>query len=66
MNSADIGNRQWTNKERQALRRASRLQAAGDDSRIDLEDIPRLSEAQLRSMLRLREVRKESGRKRAP
>ena len=57
MRSEDIKNRQWTEKERQALRRAAKRQAAGDDSRITFEDIPRLTDEQLASMVRLRDVR---------
>jgi uncharacterized protein (DUF4415 family) len=57
MKSEDIKNRQWDEKERRALRRAAELQAAGDDSRINFEDIPRLTEDQLARMLRLRDVR---------
>jgi uncharacterized protein (DUF4415 family) len=57
MRSEDIKKRQWDEKERRALRRATVLQAAGDDSRINFEDIPRLSKAQLAQMVRLRDVR---------
>ncbi len=56
MRSEDIKNRQWDEKERRALRRAARLQTAGDDSRIDFEDMPRLTEDQLARMVRLRDV----------
>jgi uncharacterized protein (DUF4415 family) len=56
MRSEDIKNRQWDEKERRTLRRAAGLQAAGDDSRINFEDIPRLSEDQLAHMVRLRNV----------
>jgi len=59
MKSRDIRNREWTEKDRQALRRASRRQAEGDDSGINLEDIPRLTEAQLASMVRFRDVRRK-------
>ena len=59
MRSEDIRNRQWTEKERQALRRAAAHQRAGDDAQINLEDIPRLSDQQLASMVRLREVRRK-------
>jgi uncharacterized protein (DUF4415 family) len=59
MRSEDIGNRQWTEPERQALRRAASRQAAGDDSDIDFEDIPRLTDEQLASMVRLRDVRRK-------
>lgn len=57
MRSEDIGSRRWTEKERQALRRAARRQVAEDDSRINLEDIPRLTDAQLANMVRLRDTR---------
>lgn len=55
--SEDIGNRQWTEKERRALRRAAGRQGTGDDSHINFEDIPRLTDEQLASMVRLRDVR---------
>jgi uncharacterized protein (DUF4415 family) len=57
MKSEDIKNRPWTETERQALRRIGRRQAVGDDSRINLEDIPRLTDEQLASMVRLRGAR---------
>ena len=57
--SEDIGNRQWTEKERRALRRAAARQAAGDDSHINFEDIPRLTPEQLARMVRLRDVRRK-------
>ena len=57
MSSEDIGNRQWTERERQALRRVAGRQAAGDDSRIDFADIPRLTGEQLAHMVRLRDAR---------
>ena len=41
------------------LRRAAKSQASGDDSQIDFEDIPRLTEEQLASMVRLRGVRRK-------
>jgi hypothetical protein len=44
MRSEDIKNGQWTERERQALRRIAKRQAIGDDSRIKLDDIPRLTE----------------------
>jgi uncharacterized protein (DUF4415 family) len=56
MRSEDIKKRLWDEKERRALRRATVLQAAGDDSRINFEDIPRVSKAQLAQMVRLRDV----------
>jgi uncharacterized protein (DUF4415 family) len=57
MKSEDIKNRKWTESERQTVRRGARLQAAGDDSDIDFEDIPRLTKEQLARMVRLRDVR---------
>lgn len=57
MNSADIANRQWNEKEREVVRRAARKQRAGDDSGISFDDIPRLTGKQLASMVRLREIR---------
>src|SRR5258708_33077179 len=59
MKSADIRNRQWTDKERAALRRASRDQATGDESGIHFGAIPPLTKAQLASMVRLRDVRRK-------
>ena len=57
MKSEDIGNRKWTDSERQALRRIARRQAIGDDSRVDIKDIPRLTDEQLANMVRLRDAR---------
>jgi uncharacterized protein (DUF4415 family) len=57
MSSQDIENRPWTEAERNALRRVGRHQAASDDSRINFEDIPRLTDEQLAKMVRLRGVR---------
>ena len=57
MKSTDIKQRQWTERERQVVRQAAANQAAGDDTVINFEDIPRLTEAQLASMVRLREVK---------
>jgi len=54
MSSEDIKNRLWTEREQQALRIASVAQASGDDSDIDFSDIPRLTEEQLSSLVRLR------------
>jgi TPR repeat protein len=63
MRSEDIRNRQWTEKERQALRRAAASQAAEDDSGINFEDIPRLTDEQLASMAPLRDVAKGGGKR---
>jgi uncharacterized protein (DUF4415 family) len=54
MSTEDIKNRLWTERERQALRNASAAQASGDDSGIDYSDIPRLTDEQLSSLVRLR------------
>lgn len=59
MKSEDIKSRKWSEKERDVLRRVSKLQAAGDDSNINLADIPRLTEVQLAGMLRSRNVRRK-------
>ena len=59
MRSEDIRNRQWTENERRALRRAARRQIAGDESRITFADIPRLTAEQLASVVRLRAVRRK-------
>ena len=59
MKSEDIGSRQWTEEERQTLRRAGRRQEAGDDSHIDFEDIPRLTGEQLAGMVRLSEAKRK-------
>ncbi len=59
MTSEDIKRRQWTEKERAALRRTAATQAAGDDSDIDFSDIPPLTDEQLRNMVRLRDLRRK-------
>ena len=55
--SEDIKSRKWAERDRQTLRRIAVRQAAADDSRINLEDIPRLTDEQLASMVRLRDAR---------
>jgi uncharacterized protein (DUF4415 family) len=57
--SEDIKNRHWTENERQALRRAAKRQAAGDESGINLIDIPPLTDEQLAKMVRLRDIRRK-------
>jgi uncharacterized protein (DUF4415 family) len=57
MSSEDIRSRRLTNREGQAVRVIAARQAAGDDSRIDLNDIPRLTVRQLAAMVRFRDVR---------
>ena len=57
MRSEDIKNKQWSEKERQTLRRIAKRQAVGDESRINFEEIPRLTNHQLANMVRLRDAR---------
>jgi uncharacterized protein (DUF4415 family) len=57
MTSDDIKTRKWSEEERQALRRHAAKQAAGDDSDINFEDIPHLTDEQLAQMVRLRDIR---------
>ena len=57
MRSEDIENKPWSEDERRTLCRIAKRQAAGDESRIDFEDIPRLTNDRLASMVRLREAR---------
>jgi uncharacterized protein (DUF4415 family) len=59
MSSEDIATREWTEREREALRRIAVQQAKGEASRADLEDIPRLTSKQLASMVRLRDARRK-------
>jgi len=58
MTSEDIKNRKWTDSERRAVRRISERQAAGKGSRVNLQDIPSLTDEQLANMVLLRDVRK--------
>ena len=59
MKSEDIKKRKWTENELRAIRHASDRQAAGDDSDIRFDDIPRLTPEQLAGMVRLRDVRRK-------
>lgn len=58
VSSEDIRNKPWTEEELQVFTRLAKLQAAGDDSDIDYEDIPRLTDEQLAGMVRFRDIRK--------
>ena len=50
MSTEDIRNRQWTESEIEAVRKANEAQAAGRDlPEEEYEDIPRLSESSLRA-----------------
>ena len=57
MTSEDIRHRRWTKSELAAARRIAARQAVGDDSGINYEDIPRLTDEQLAKLVRLRDVR---------
>jgi uncharacterized protein (DUF4415 family) len=57
MTSDDIKNRKWSKAELQTIQRLAATQTAGDDSDINFADIPRLTDEQLRQMVRLRDVR---------
>ena len=59
MSSEDIKTRQWTEKERQALRDASKRQASGRESELDLSEIPRLTEKQLSALVKLRDAKRK-------
>jgi uncharacterized protein (DUF4415 family) len=54
MTSEDIKNKKWSEKDKQSLRRIAERQAAGDDSEINFEDIPHLTDDQWTAMLRFR------------
>ena len=55
--SDDNKRRRWTKAELDAARRIAAQQAAGDDSGINYDEIPRLTEEQLAKMVRLRDLR---------
>jgi len=57
MSSEDIKTRRLTSREGQAVRVIAAQQAAGDSSRVNLNDIPRLTDRQLAAMVRFRDVR---------
>jgi uncharacterized protein (DUF4415 family) len=57
MKSKDINNTQWHESERRSMKRHAALQAAGEDSDINFDDIPRLTAKQLSQMVRLRDLR---------
>ena len=59
MKSADIKNRQWTEKERQVLRRIAQRQAEGEDATVNFDEIPRMTKAQLARMVELRDVKRK-------
>lgn len=55
--SEDIVNRKWTERELKAFRRMAEREASGDDSDINYDDIPPLTDEQLAGMVRLRDIR---------
>ena len=57
MKSEDIKNRKWTEAERRSIKHHAAKQAAGDDSDINFDDIPRLTKKQLAQMVRFRDLR---------
>jgi uncharacterized protein (DUF4415 family) len=57
MKFEDIRRRRLTNRERQTLQGIAAQHAVGDDSRINLKRIPRLTDRQLAAMVRFREAR---------
>lgn len=60
MSTEDIRSRNWTDTEKQAIRRASEARAAGLDlSEKEYEDIPRLSKEQLTHLVRMRGARRK-------
>ena len=60
MSTEDIRNRNWTDAEKQAIRRASEARAAGLDlPEKEYEDIPRLTEEQLARLVRPRRARRK-------
>ncbi len=57
MSSEDIKRRLLTDREGRAVHAIAARQAAGDDSHINFEDIPRLTNRQLAAMVQFRDVR---------
>ena len=58
MNTEDIRSRHWTDAEKQAIRSASKVRAAGLDlPEREYKDIPRLTEEQLARLVRPRRAR---------
>jgi uncharacterized protein (DUF4415 family) len=49
----------WTDEERKALRKAAEEQAEGQDEEVMFEDIPCLTEDQLKDLVRKRENRRK-------
>ena len=58
MTSEDIKNRKWTEQELELFDRLAAKQAAGDDSDINFDDIPELTDEQWAGMVRFRDRKK--------
>ena len=57
MKSEDIKSRKWTEAELRSMKRHAAKQSMDDDSDINYDDIPRLTDQQLARMVRLRDMR---------
>ena len=57
MRSVDIKSRKWTKAEQSSMKRHAAKQAVGDDSDINYDDFPKLTDEQLTQMVRLRDAR---------
>jgi uncharacterized protein (DUF4415 family) len=55
MTSEDIKNRKWSEKEIQMFERLAARQAAGDESHINFDDIPRVTDEQVANIMRFRD-----------
>jgi uncharacterized protein (DUF4415 family) len=55
--SDDIRRRRWTKAELDAARRVAARQSTGNDSSINYDEIPRLTDEKLAKMVRLRDIR---------
>lgn len=54
----EIRNKQWSEEELESLRRIAERQAAGDDSQINYEDIPPVTDEQWARMVPFRDRKK--------
>ena len=57
MKSEDIKSRKWTERELRSMKRHAAKQSVGDDSDINYDDIPKLTDRQLAQMVRLRDTK---------
>jgi uncharacterized protein (DUF4415 family) len=58
-NTEETAKKHWTDAERNALRKAAEEQAEGQDEEVMFEDIPPLTEDQLKNLVRQREGRRK-------